>query len=397
MKKIKLQLFGSFLLQDGDSVLGEDMLHSRKLMRLLVYILVNRDSVLTHQKLIEVFWEDDSRSPGSALKNLMYRLRNILRVLGNEQYICTLPGAYCWNSSIEVEIDYEYFEKLTMSLRGVDPEDREEGKKLCREIIDCYRGNITGTIAEEPWILPKVTWYRSLYMDTLKTLCEIYEEENNWYDLEMVCNQALTLDSLDEDIHCFLMRALVGQKKYDLAISHYEKVKKLFYENLGIRHLDRLHKVFCEMMSETGEYTADLSSILKELREQKKPEGAFFCDYQIFRLIYQMEARRVERLGVAEYVILLTVRRMGSFSRNVSTDEIVMAGVEKLEAIIREMLRTGDLAARYSPAQFILLLPACSYEASVSVAARIRESFRKSIGLRRLELICVMEELSTYD
>ena len=59
MKKIKLQLFGSFSLQSDTGVLSEELLSSNQLLRLLAYILIYRDKVLTHQDLIEKFWDDD--------------------------------------------------------------------------------------------------------------------------------------------------------------------------------------------------------------------------------------------------------------------------------------------------------------------------------------------------
>lgn len=395
MKTVKMQLFGSFSLTDGDAVLGEETLRSGKLTRMLAYIIMNRDSVLTHQKLIEVFWEDNSRNPDGALKNLMYRLRTALKVLGKETYVCTLPGAYRWNPEIEVETDYEQFEQMTAGLRGMGPEtEKEEKKKVCRDIIACYRGNVSGRISDESWILPKVTWYQSLYMDTIKVLCEIYEEERNWYDLEMICNQALGVDVLDEDIHCSLIRSLYGQRKYDLAMFRYEKANKLFYENMGIRHPEKLRSVFREMMAGTGEYTTDINSILEEAREPDKPEGVFFCDYQIFRQIYRMEARRIERMGVAEYVVLLTVRRDGRRRGESSLDQGLIEGLEILESVLKDSLRIGDVASRYSPTQFIILLPTCSYESGITVIERIQKSFYKNIGKRRLELLFELTELS---
>lgn len=90
MERINMQLFGSFSLTCGEKVLGEKQIRSNKLTRLLVYILMNRNSVLSHQRLIEIFWEDEFRNPEGALKNAVYRLRNILKVLGTENYICTL-------------------------------------------------------------------------------------------------------------------------------------------------------------------------------------------------------------------------------------------------------------------------------------------------------------------
>ena len=78
MKKVKMQLFGSFLLANETTVLGEEKIHSNKLTRLLVYLLLHRDYMLTHRQLIEVFWEDDTKNPEGALKKLMYRIRNEL-------------------------------------------------------------------------------------------------------------------------------------------------------------------------------------------------------------------------------------------------------------------------------------------------------------------------------
>lgn len=200
MEKIKMQLFGSFSLTCGERVLGEKQIRSNKLTRLLVYILMNRNCVLSHQKLIEVFWEDESRNPEGALKNAVYRLRNILKALGEENYISTLQDAYQWNPEICVESDYEKFEALNKGLRETD----EEGKKkvFCRELIDCYGGNVSAKLAIEEWMMPKVIWYQSVYMEAIKMYCKILEQEKQWSELEMNCNRALLEDPVDEDVHC---------------------------------------------------------------------------------------------------------------------------------------------------------------------------------------------------
>jgi len=93
MKKVKMQLFGSLLLSCDSGNLGEEKLRSNKLTRLLAYLLIHRGSALTHHQLIEVFWEDAGKNPEGALKNMMYRVRNELKALGKEKFICTVPGA----------------------------------------------------------------------------------------------------------------------------------------------------------------------------------------------------------------------------------------------------------------------------------------------------------------
>lgn len=391
-KKLKLQLFGRFFLTDGTVVLGEDTLHSGKLTRLLAYLLIHRDSILTHQELIEVFWENTSRSPESALKNLMYRLRTALKILGEKQFICTMPGAYRWNPEIEVETDYELFEDLITRLRYPQLE-LEEKKAICQDVILCYQGNVSTRLADEPWLLPRVTWYQSLYMDTVKSLCEIYESEGAWNDLEQVCNKALQIDVFDEDIHCWYIRSLHGQKKYDLAISHYEKTNKLFYETMGIVSSEKLRDAFHGMMQDTGEYAMGIWEIINEAQEKERPQEVFFCDYQVFRQFYRLEARRLERLGIAEYFLLLTVRRSGNAWRKGAADAGIVEGMDILERILRRTLRVGDVVSRYSSTQYVIMLPMCSYEASVMVAKRIKKRFTKSIGQRKLELLYELEEV----
>lgn len=388
-----MQIFGSFRLSRGAAGLDEETIRSRKIMRLLVYIIVNRNTALTQQKLIDALWGDNSRNPESALKNLVYRLRNSLKLLGEEEYICTLQGAYCWNPKIPVETDYECFEKLTGRLRGADKDD-DETKRLCMEILDSYHGNVSGRLANDPWMMPRVMLYRSLYIEAAKKLCRIYQEEERWSDLELVSNRALAEDSLDEDIHCYLMRSLYRQNKYDLALRHYEETNRLFYKNLGIWNPEKLTGVLHEMTDRQGNRVMGIMDLMRNIREPEAPAGVFFCDSQTFRQIYRMEARRKSRKTMAEQVMLLTVQGADQNRKDRSCGRRLEEGAEILEQVIYDSLRCGDVAAKFGPAQYALILPDCSYEESVAVADRIRRRFKESKRMSRVELMCEIEELT---
>ena len=71
-----------------------------------------------------------------------------------------------------------------------------------------------------------------------------------------------------------------------------------------------------------------------------------------------------------------------------------MEGMEILEKLLRKHLRIGDVVARYSKTQFIIMLPVCTYESAISVAERLKKRFEKSIGKLRLELLCELDEIS---
>lgn len=101
---MQMNIFGGFSLSDGQVSDHESTLHSNKLNRLLIYILLHRDRDLSHQELIDTFWQEEhSRNPEGALKNLVYRLRSELRVFGTQELILTLPGAYRWNPEVRLQ------------------------------------------------------------------------------------------------------------------------------------------------------------------------------------------------------------------------------------------------------------------------------------------------------
>ena len=51
---MQMNIFGGFSLSDGQVSVNESTLHSNKLNRLLIYILLHRDRDLSHQELIDM-------------------------------------------------------------------------------------------------------------------------------------------------------------------------------------------------------------------------------------------------------------------------------------------------------------------------------------------------------
>lgn len=395
MKKIKLQLFGKFCFQSESGTITEEMISSNQMIRLLTYMLIYRNQVLTQQNLIDVFWDNNSRNPRGSLKNLIYRLRNVLKALGEEEFICTLAEAYQWNPEIKVETDYEQWETLVTQLKSETDEAKKEA--LCIRIVEDYQGNITTRVRNESWILSRVMGYQSQYLDTVKTLCKLLEKQKRWAEIADYCNQAMKVDSLDEDIHCMYLRSLYGEKKYDLAMLHYENVNKMFYESMGNYYPEKLRGEFKKLLSENSDSISDAKDVQKELADQVEEKGAFACDYQVFRQIYKMEARRLKRLGMAEYVMYLTLKRKNKRYETTGVDAILEDGMTLLEEQLRSSLRIGDVITRYSVTQFIVMLPACSYESGIKVGKRIEKQFAGISKKLRLELKIELQEIKAYE
>ena len=101
MEVIKAFLFGNLQINYGDIHLDETDMRSSQLVTLLSYFLIYNDRKISSSELNDMLWEDDEEisNPQSALKNLMYRLRTLLKkVFGKTDMIITGKSKY-WSLS----------------------------------------------------------------------------------------------------------------------------------------------------------------------------------------------------------------------------------------------------------------------------------------------------------
>ena len=52
---------------------------------------------------------------------------------------------------------------------------------------------------------------------------------------------------------------------------------------------------------------SDIGSLVDSVMEKEEPREVFVCEYPVFREIYRVEARRIRRTGIAEYMLLITI------------------------------------------------------------------------------------------
>ena len=304
---MQMNIFGGFSLSDGLVSVNESTLHSNKLNRLLIYILLHRDRDLSHQELIDTFWQEEhSRNPEGALKNLVYRLRSELRVFGTQELILTLPGAYRWNPEVRLQTDYEEMDALTEAVKKEDMPERK--RYLAEKAIALYKKEAPFRASQGSWLLSRLTYYRLQYLETVKVLCGIYEKEQEWDAIERVTTQALDVDGLDEDLHYWRIKSQIGAQNYEQALQYYDYGKRLFYDHLGIRDVERFHEIYNDILSLSTNQMSDIGSLVDSVMEKEEPREVFVCEYPVFREIYRVEARRIRRTGFAEYMLLITMK-----------------------------------------------------------------------------------------
>lgn len=395
---LQVQMFEKFSILREGSALDEEKIRSDMITKLLIYILIHHDKQIRVQELGEVLWQEgESDNPIGALKNLMYRLRTVLKKeWGAQDYIITGRGVYFWNPEIKLSIDAEEFEKLC---KNAELEaEKEEKIKYYKEAAELYRGFFLPCMSGEHWAVSLTTYYHSLYLSVVKNLAAMLEEENRYDEMGRVCSAAVNLDALDEEIQCFYIRALTGQNKYNLAVKQYHKAVKMLYESLGVKPSKEMHLLYTDLLKRQHDQEMDLGIIQSELREDDDRKGAFLCEYGVFKKSYHLEARRAMRYGVALYLSLITLVPYVKAGESNDVDlKLFNDGMTALQAALMSVLRNGDVVARYSSSQFIVMLPQCTDEAARKVMERVQEHFYRQNKKIRLSVQYSIEEMELYD
>lgn len=398
---IRLSTLGAFRVTDGNTVMDESWWKSAKVGKLFVYLAKNRDRALGIDEISGAVWPDEEQTdnPSGALKNLIYRLRKGLKeTFGENEYIiASRRGSYRWNPEVEISIDIEEFDALLKEADVLKHKDIEAAIGKYEKAVSLYNGDFMNSWADIHWIMTLNTYYHSLYITAVKSLAELYIAKERYEDLEILCNSAIAYEHGDEQLYCYLIQARMRMKKVQLAFESYEKARSIMDKELGVRKTVMLNKVYEELLSVTkGQSSYDIDEIKEDINDDDM-DGVFFCGYPVFKEIYHLEVRKSERTPVPQNLLLIT------FCSKINNSEVVLRyryekAMESLEHVLHMCLRVGDVAAKYSDTQYIILLSKCEYDLAPTVAERIVKKFKKECQLPdTIEMKIDIEPVSRYN
>ncbi len=376
---ITVNTFGAFQITDGKSMINDSNINSAMMKKLLIYLIMHRKRSMTSEEVASAIWsEDETDNPLGALKNLMYRLRKLLnRYFGINDFIITDRGTYQWNNDVCTLVDAEKFEEVINSAKVEN--GRDKMLALYEDAATIYQGGFMNSISDMSWVNTTDMYYHSLYLTVVKTLAENYISLGRYEELERLCSHALTYEMADEQLYCYQVLARMRSGKLSLAMQSYEKAKEVIERELGIKKTTILNKVYDELMSMRKGTDADSIEEIYEDITESDPQGVYMCGYPVFKAIYQLEVRKSHRGEFPEFLLLLTIE-CKDHEKNI--DEVneyrLKSGMKKMEEVIGQSLRVGDVCAKYSDSQFIILLPTCDKELTLLVANRIVFNFYNS-------------------
>lgn len=375
ISSLRVRMLGEFSLSSGQAEINDGGNRSRKVWLLLAYLIYCRSRVVTQEELVTLLWDEDesSSNPPNALKTMLHRARSFLDQLeqgAGHTLIVRQAGTYAWNVEVPLTLDLDDFDALCKS--GAAAEDEEHRLESWLKALELYQGDFLSKLSAEPWVVPIAAYFHHLYLQTALDTIALLEQRDRYGDVARLCRSAVKHEPYCEDLYRCLMRALLNEGDQRGAIAVYEEMSELLFANFGIMPSDETRVLYREAIRTVNDRAVSPGVILEQLRESSTAGGALFCDYDFFKVIYHAVARSVERSGDAVHLALLSVT--GEDGRDLPKRSLDRA-MENLQEVARTNLRRGDIAARCSVSQFILLLPQANYENARMVCDRIIKAF----------------------
>lgn len=390
MENLYVRMLGGFSISIGNKVISYRDNRSKRIWLLLAYLIYHRHRIVLQAELMNLLWGEGEQgtNPTGALKTTLHRARQVLEGLwpgAGHQLILSQSGGYVWSSQVPLAVDIDQFDKLCR-----EGDDTEERTDRDYQAVQLYGGDFLAHVASESWVIPIAAYYRNRYMQSLlRVLPELMEQER-YSEVAGLCQVAATVEPFHEEVHLFMMRALLKLGDHKGVESVYHTFSQRMSVDFGVLPSQEIRESYYEAIkTDNGQMVS-----VEELKEQLKEdggEGAFICEYDFFRVLYRFMSRFMERCGIVTHIALLSVTGKGDKKLSERKRKGAMEGLEEQ---LRECLRQGDCAAKCSVSQYVLMLPQANYENSCTVCERIRKAFYRRHPHSDAEIRYVVYSLS---
>lgn len=374
-KILRFDLLGAFVCrEEGDGQMENSVVPDKagkKMLSFLQYLIVNHARNISSEELIEQFWpESDSSNPANALKNMLFKTRNLLKTMfpGHKSLFLTLQGCYAWDPSVEIRLDSEEFERACLDAR------KESGKGYLDTLLralELYRGDfLSGN--DSDWAVSMRWYYQTLYLDVCKMVLPLLQEQERWTEMISICEQASGVDFSTDTFIVYQMQALISMGHPERAVETYHAFREMLWEEFEIEPAEQVEQihVLADSMCQNNMDTLD---ILKLVAEGESSNQAFFCTFSVFQSIVALERRHLMRSGQSSALVVVSLGNKVT----PTTD------ARRLERVLLEGLRTGDPVARLDASSYILMLSGASEENARMVMERIDRMFRRAYSHSR--------------
>jgi DNA-binding SARP family transcriptional activator len=236
MVELDISLLGSFqVLWLGEPV---TQFRSNKVRALLAYLSVEHNQPHQREKLAGLLWPEQTE--GAARTNLRHSLSNLRTAIQDregEPLLQITPQTIGFTPDSRVCIDLVRFLDITDPQEDLDFQQElnylEKAKELYRgDFLDGF--SLPDCLAFEEWLTLERERLQILYLDVLKRLGHIYQQQGE-IDLAISCaREQLALNPYHEKAHRQVMRLLWLSGRIGEAAAQYQVCRQILQDEVGV-------------------------------------------------------------------------------------------------------------------------------------------------------------------
>ncbi len=354
-ERLHIQMFGEFRIQNDYHSFTPTSGKGTQVTALITYLIANKEVEISKDKLTEILWpEEEISNPTGALRNLVYRARQELDKffpVSHAECILFKRNSYMWNRDIPCETDIDRFETL-FNLAQKEP-SADQQLHYYEEMFRLYQGNFLPAQAHDDWVMFRSVYYQNLYVKCVLQICRHLKEEGQYQQLIDLCEQANQKDLMAESIYREVLEAYLLLNRPHRALDYYRSVLNLFNTRYGVDVSEYFSDIYQQILTETQNKQLNIEDLEDHLREDKNSRGSFYCNYDIFKNIYQINMRSLRRVKSKRYLVLMTLREKGEPNQ---LSDSIHAEMQILRDVIHHNLRRNDIFTQSSYSQYSLIL-----------------------------------------
>ena len=195
--------------------------------------------------------------------------------------------------------------------------------------------------------------------------------------------RAISYDRFNEDFHYYHILGLIYDRQIRHAIEAYEKTRELFFNELKVDLSPKTKELFKLLLSKDEMNFVKMADLVLNLNDNSPIDGAFYCEYEVFKRIYQNHMRAQVRSKELVCLVILELR-------NTQSEYDMSKAMEKLKKAIDHGLRGSDVYSRINSLQFVMLLPCKTKDNGYTIIERIQRQFHKTVSRDLVKLYSYM-------
>lgn len=372
-EKLYVQMFGNFQMRYNGSPLTGEKIRDTHFNNLMQILLHNVKTGISRDYLEDILLGDrDVVNRHQALQTIVYKAKKKLKKMGlpDVNYITLENGIYRWTPKIAVVEDAAIFGELYD--KAVRCEDEEEQLELYVEACYTYKGEFLSTYTGILWAGAEARHYRKLFHECVEEAAAMLRKKEDWFRLEKLGRYASAIVPFSE-WEGLIMEALVESGRHEEARKLYADTVDNYVKELGIRPSEKMIEHIEKLGSKLQHSYEVLDQIQQKLVEKPENPGGYQCSYPVFRGIYHMISRMMERGGQSVYLMLCTL--VDSKGNPMKEGERLEEMSVRLGEAIKNSVRHGDIINQYGRGQFLVLLVNTTRENCDVIEKRINQKF----------------------